>query len=95
MLDAKQVELARRIEQTIKWVGRLVAEEESARRLIGRLDQAILSQTFRGELAPQDPNDEPADVLLARIREERSAGGKAKSARGRGRRGASQEPTLL
>lgn len=34
------------------------------------LDQSLLSKAFRGELVPQDPNDEPADVLLARIKAE-------------------------
>lgn len=36
------------------------------------LDQSILVQAFRGELAPQDPNDEPASVLLKRIEVERA-----------------------
>lgn len=36
-----------------------------------QLDQAILSEAFRGELVSQDPNDEPASVLLQRIRERR------------------------
>lgn len=44
------------------------------------LDQSILSKAFRGELVPQDPNDEPASVLLERIQEER---GKAEAASGR------------
>lgn len=35
------------------------------------LNQSILSKAFRGELVPQDPNDEPADLLLDRIRAER------------------------
>jgi type I restriction enzyme S subunit len=35
-------------------------------------DQAILAKAFRGELVPQDPNDEPASVLLERIREEKT-----------------------
>lgn len=30
------------------------------------LDRAILAKAFRGELVPQDPRDEPADVMLAR-----------------------------
>jgi type I restriction enzyme, S subunit len=38
---------------------------------IDQLDQSILAKTFRGELVPQDPNDEPASALLARIREQR------------------------
>jgi type I restriction enzyme S subunit len=34
------------------------------------LDQSILAKAFRGELVPQDPNDEPAETLLARIQAE-------------------------
>ena len=45
-------------------------------------DEAILAKAFRGELVPQDPNDEPASVLLERIRAERAA----KSVKARGRK---------
>lgn len=37
------------------------------------LENAILAKAFRGELVPQDPNAEPASVLLERTRAEREA----------------------
>lgn len=60
---------------------RLEAEAARARALIDRLESAILAKAFRGELVPQDPNDEPASVLLDRIRTERAAAPKAKRGR--------------
>ncbi len=38
-----------------------------------RLRQSILKQAFEGKLIPQDAKDEPASVLLERIRTQRAA----------------------
>lgn len=50
-------------------------------RRLNHLDSAILAKAFRGELVPQDPNDEPASVLLERIAAERAAAGRAAAGR--------------
>ncbi len=50
-----------------------------------RLRQSILKRAFDGRLVPQDPTDEPAERLLARIRAEKTKRAAAPS-RGRGRR---------
>jgi type I restriction enzyme S subunit len=49
--------------------------------------QNLLRAAFAGQLVPQDPNDEPASELLARIRAERAARDAVKKPRGRKIRG--------
>ena len=39
--------------------------------LLGRIRKSILQEAIQGKLIPQDPNDEPASVLLQRIKEEK------------------------
>lgn len=53
---------------------------------IRRLRQAVLKWAFEGKLVDQDPNDEPAEELLERIRAERANGETPKRA-GRARNG--------
>ena len=77
----EQREIVRRIETAFAKIDRLKAEAAKALKLLGHLDQRILAKAFAGDLVPQDPTDEPAETLLARIRETRAAA--PKSRRGR------------
>jgi type I restriction enzyme S subunit len=69
----EQHEIVRRIEAAFAKIDRLAAEAKRALELVGKLDEAILSKAFRGELVPQDESDEPASALLERVRAEREA----------------------
>lgn len=77
----EQTEIVRRIESAFAKIDRLAAEAERALELTDRLDDAILAKAFRGELVPQDPDDEPASVLLDRIKAARAAAPKPKRRR--------------
>jgi type I restriction enzyme S subunit len=63
----EQIEIVSRIEKAMDWLKIVEEEQAQAMHLLDRLDQANLAKAFRGELVPQDPNDEPASVLLERI----------------------------
>jgi type I restriction enzyme S subunit len=80
---AEQTEIVRRVDQLFAFADQLEAKVATAKQRIDALTQSILAKAFRGELVPQDPNDEPASVLLERIRAQRAAAPKAKRGRGR------------
>lgn len=69
---AEQTEIVRRIESSFTLLDNVVTRGTASTDLLAKLDAAILDSAFRGELAPHDPNDEPADVLLARINANRA-----------------------
>jgi type I restriction enzyme S subunit len=64
---SEQREIVRRVESLFSKADELEAQYKDAMDLIESLPEIILSKAFRGELVPQDPNDEPASVLLKRI----------------------------
>jgi type I restriction enzyme S subunit len=62
-------------------VSRLEVEIAKGESRSERLRRSLLAKAFAGRLVPQDPSDEPADSLLARIRAVRETAGAAKSRR--------------
>lgn len=68
-----QVEVVAEIKRQFAKIDRLAAEAAKALKLLGHLESRILAKAFAGDLVPQDPTDEPAETLLARIRAERLA----------------------
>jgi type I restriction enzyme S subunit len=78
-----RAEIVRRIEAAFARIDRMVAEAARAAELLERLEAQLLAKAFRGELVPQNPADEPASALLARVREARAKAPKPKRTRKR------------
>ena len=70
---SEQPKILKEIQADFDASNRLQHEADRCLTLLNRLESSLLAKAFRGELVPQDPNDEPASVLLDRIRAERAA----------------------
>lgn len=68
----EQDEIVRRVHSCLKLADRIDARCAAAKEQARRLAPLTLDKAFRGELVPQDPNEEPATELLARIAAARS-----------------------
>jgi type I restriction enzyme S subunit len=68
---AEQQEIVRRVGSLFASADPIEARYAKATGHVEKLTQSILAKAFRGKLVPQDPNDEPATELLARVRAER------------------------
>lgn len=64
----EQHEIVRRVDVLFSVADKLGARYTKAKAQVDKLTQSILAKAFRGELVPQDPNDEPASALLERIK---------------------------
>lgn len=83
----EQKQIVQRVEQLFAFADQIEQRVKDAQLRINNLTQSILAKAFRGELVPQDPNDEPASVLLERIKQEREEAAKlAKAAKKVGKR---------
>jgi type I restriction enzyme S subunit len=92
---AEMREIVIRVTSLFSLADQLEARLTAARKFIERLTPALLAKAFRGELVPQDPNDEPASVLLERIRAARQAEAGAGKPSRRGRPKAAANPDQL
>lgn len=77
----EQQEIVRLVSASLAAAADTVALLETEAADAARLKQAILKAAFEGKLVEQDPDDEPASALLARLRAEQS---QAKPSRRRG-----------
>lgn len=71
---SKQEQIVRHIKATFAWIDTIAVEHKAAVKLIAKLETAILSKAFRGELVSQDKDDESVNLLLERIQAEQDVG---------------------
>jgi len=68
----EQNEVIQQIESRLSVVENLEHDIEDGLKQADALRQSLLKKAFEGKLVPQDPNDEPASVLLERIKTEKA-----------------------
>lgn len=80
---AEQERIVAEIESRFERADALETAVDRALNDAEKLKQAVLKKAFSGELVPQNPDDEPASVLLDRIRAERAAEQRANPKKGK------------
>jgi type I restriction enzyme, S subunit len=69
----EQTKLADEVQSQLSLIEQVDAELEAQHKAAQSLRQSILAAAFSGKLVPQDPADEPASVLLERLRVQKAA----------------------
>lgn len=88
---SEQKAIAEAVQEKLSQIDGLEAEVDRGLARAARLRQAILKAAFEGKLVPQDPNDEPATALLARLKNDQTTAASVSAssngkARGTGRK---------
>ena len=68
----EQQQIVQELESKLSEVDQLDQTITTSLQQAEALRQSILKKAFSGQLVPQDPHDEPASALLARIKAERA-----------------------
>ena len=78
MAEAEQDRITERVFRHLTFNKRIGESAEESTADLTTLTQSLLAKAFRGELVPQDSSDEPAAVLLDRLRQSRRDAAKVK-----------------
>jgi len=70
--DENAISILQKIESRLSVCDKLEQTIDQTLALSASLRQSILKKAFEGRLVPQDPNDEPAEKLLERIKAEKA-----------------------
>lgn len=81
--STKEQNKVKRIKNIMELIGELRNSSTQITKSLDALNQSTLAKAFRGELVEQAPNDEPASVLLDRIRTGREKVQGSKGTKGR------------
>jgi type I restriction enzyme, S subunit len=71
----EQKEIVKRVEFLFKQIDKVEQKYKSVKEIVDQLPQLILTLAYSGKLVPQNPKDEPASELLARIKMEKQNAG--------------------
>ena len=68
---SEQSKIVQSVKTAVSLIDKIEGDNKEIRNTISLIKSKVLDLAIQGKLVPQDPNDEPASILLERIREEK------------------------